>query len=180
MELWICIEQPNQVWDHQLKVLIVRNTPTKVPNDKLILILLDDTFLKVFQRHIRRLDHLIRSGIAVDEDITGGVLLQFITQLRCSRYNVITKLECFAHAIYSIVVELLVGLVHLLDVFDTVGVRLIDDKIIDIKKAGLVEELRLLNKLPHRLCHWATKEDEATIIFEVIQRKPIIKHTLHR
>ena len=92
----------------------------------------------------------------------------------------VAELKCFAHAIYSIVVELLIGLVHLLDVFDTVGVRLIDDKIVDIKEAGLVEELCLLDKLPHRLCHWATKEDEATIVLEVIQRESIIKHTLHR
>ena len=75
VELRIRIEQPNQVWNHQLKVLIVRNTPTKVPDDQLILILLDDTFLKVFQRHIRRLDHLIRGSIAVNQYITGGVLL---------------------------------------------------------------------------------------------------------
>ena len=92
----------------------------------------------------------------------------------------VAELKCLTHAVHPIVIELLIGLVHLLDVFDTVGVRLINDKIIDIKEAGLVEELCLLDKLPHRLCHWATKEDEATIIFEVIQREPIIKHTLHR
>ena len=92
----------------------------------------------------------------------------------------VTKLECLTHTVYSIVVELLVGLVHLLDVLDAVSVCLINDKIVDIKEAGLVEELCLLDKLPHRLCHWATKEDEATIILEVIQREPIIKHALHR
>ena len=92
----------------------------------------------------------------------------------------ITKLKCLTHAVHPIVIELLIGLVHLLDVFDTVGVRLIDDKIVDIKEAGLVEELCLLDKFPHRLCHWAAKEDEATIVLEVIQRESIIKHTLHR
>ena len=75
MELWIRIEQPNQIWNHQLKVLIVRNAPTKVPDDNFVCILGNLPFSQIFQRHIGRLDHLIRGSIAVNQYITGGVLL---------------------------------------------------------------------------------------------------------
>ena len=146
----------------------MRNTPTKVPDDDFVCILGDLPLSQILQRHIRRLDHLIRSSIAVNQYITGGVLLQFITQLRCSRHNVVAELKRFTHAVHPIVIELLIGLVHLLDIFDAVGIRLIDDKIVDIEEAGLIEELCLLDKLPHRLCHWAAEEDEATIILKII------------